>query len=325
MHFRDFKTAQDISKILNTTEMINPVLVLGNGFNIELGVFRDGWKGLLEKIAKELFDDKYSSIKDEFTLIVNSEDVTLPEVYDWLLIRYQEQSGKQSTKRKINPIVQKLIEKESKSLLESAPLEKGKISNVINWCKQKEAPILTTNYDKNLLLASTEFILQSSNNAKKSHSYPFNCCFSPNDMGETGDVLKQFAIWHINGFLSYRDSIRLNARDYVSLGSRVLTQVEKLKRELVDDRTWISIFIRGDLIFAGIGLGPQETVIRSLLIERKRYYLNHGQSVPKAYYIRYNKTTIDDVDIGQQLFLESLGLEFLDLKPGEKLSDVFKN
>lgn len=86
-------------------------------------------------------------------------------------------------------------------------------------------------------------------------------------------------------------------------------------------RTWLEAFYNGDLIFAGLGLDSQEVVLRWMLIERRRQLLNINNNSTKAYYIKFNDG--NEMSEEKRKFFDSLEIETLELKKGEKLSDVF--
>lgn len=321
-----------------------PVLVLGNGLNISAGVFSKGWPGLLEKIGSNLFGDAFLDYVDDFYRLMDAK-MPLTEVYDWLLIKHEEKTEKFSDKKTINPLISKLVYDESKKISKEG---EDKIRSVVEYCKSKDMPILTTNYDQ-LLLPANE--IYGKGCCKKisgeevsfqkprwigglghSKSYPINAYYKDIEFENLNKLEEEFAIWHINGIACFPESIRLNSRDYCYYAHRLNGKIneknilpkkqEDLNRDCL---SFVDILFRGNLIFAGMSLEPQETIMRWLLCERKRFYLHNKLEMPKSVFLRYHRTKRDQINYENEMYLNALGIETVDMHPGVSLDDVFKD
>ncbi len=319
-----YYSAKDIALFLESQQLKNRVYVLGNGINMAVGMFASGWKGFIGDFAKDLFEDTYSLIEQGIDILIKSNSITAPELYDWLLLKYLELVRDEKEPQKtINKKLKNFILKHSLSFRHNDSL-----GPIRDYCLKRNYPIITTNFDITLLGMHKEY--GATNREEAQIIFPkriekknaLSSYFSPKTITNTDDLLHQFAIWHINGIVSYPEGIIMNLRDYEKLGSVVKKRVNIWKR---GDNTHdcVSIFLDGDLVFGGISLDSQEIVLRWLLIERKRKYLHH-EHAPRAYYIRYHGENESNKDLSKEAYFNDLGIIVLDLAPGEDLTDIFQ-
>ena len=330
-------TSVEINKIINGLD--NPIVVIGNGLNIEAGVFKGGWGGILQRIAERLDSEKTVDSSEEETIssfasrMLENKDthsVSLTELYDWILIKYDRyristeqflDTAKKSysSKVKVNKILQEIVEIEQRNLANRVGMSK-----VAKWCMAKNADILSTNYDKCFLTLSDaisngkiERRKDRDGKAIDTKAFPVASSYRIQDKSKKCS----FNLWCINGFVDKPGSPRLSLRDYVNYANFIR------REQLVFDEskdTWVRRFIDRPLVFAGISLEPQEVILRTLLIERMRYHITNKKAFPPfSYFIQYNRRNRSEMNDVKREFLNDFGVEVLDLQKGEKLSDCF--
>lgn len=203
--------------------------------------------------------------------------------------------------------------------------------------KAWNVPVLTTNFDSNIEVDLQATILRHPINGFRkgfTHYYPWNIVCLPDSHTNTSDLLNQFGVWHINGMLKYKESIRLGLTDYMGQVERARRMINSMKKDgdspfsrlNMDNwsgyNTWLHILFNTDLCVLGLNLDVNENFLRWLLIERQKYYkrfIDHGITTCKGWYV-YSK---DDKELsdGKRLFLESVGLKLIEL---ETYKDVYE-
>lgn len=196
--------------MINSLERLKQVLsenrydlafIVGNGINrFAYGCIRDvSWNGLLLEVWQQI---SYRTMSDI------SSGISLTEFYDIM----EMEAGS------IDKVRQKVVD----LLGEWRPAEYHK------WLQEKisldwDVPLLTTNFDMNLNEGLTLNKLESEN-LKFTDYYPWNVYFSNTELNYSTEG---FGVWHINGMLKYKRSIRLGLSEYMSLSSRVRTFLHK--------------------------------------------------------------------------------------------------
>lgn len=204
-------------------------------------------------------------------------------------------------------------------------LEKWKPHPYHEWLQNKfiewNIPLLTTNFDRNL---DAGLRIYKFNNTKFTDFYPWNVYFSKKELGSP---LDGFGIWHINGMVGYRRSIRLGLSEYIGLSARVRSYLhndDKLddfynKTENWNgDQTWLHIIFNRSLCIFGLGLDENETFLRWLLIERAKYFKKFPKRAKKGWYICRS----NDLTNGKRFLLEHIGFEVVAL---DSYKDVYEN
>ncbi len=338
-HIR-YYTAGEVNAVINKLEQ--PAVVIGNGLNAEAGVFRGGWAAILQQIAQRLdsrIDERFQGngpLESFVVRILNdpsSNSVSLTELYDWLLIKYERlmisKKGFYKTKKEsysskeiVNQeLISTVIEESNKPYVDSG------MSTFIHWCVCKNADIISANYDDCLLylpVADCDGEYKYRGKYEKppedTETFPVSHSFLLRD----NDTKKRdIQLWCLNGSIEMDKSPRLALRDYVNYAKFIKNN------QLIFDsekNTWIRQFVDKPLIFAGISMDSQEIILRMLLIERMRYYLiKEKEFPPPSYYIQFNKKGVKAMDEVKREFLKDFGVIVLELQDGEKLSDCFKS
>ena len=320
-------SAEEINTIIS--KMNRPAVILGNGLNEESGYFKGGWNNLLLRFACELDSeiDKEGTGKQELELFakrilsdLENNSVTLTELYDWILLKFERiciknkgfnNNKMHSSKDNINTKLISIIKSESNMVSDYSVYD-----SFLRWCFKKKADILTTNYDSILpsvpgLVCNGKYEYRGVDKKKKSDTKTFPVAHSYLLGDETN-------LWFINGFIDKTTSLRLSLRDYAQYTKKYGDYIYKSS-----EKTWIRQFIDRPLIFAGISLDSQETILRTLLIERMRYYIGKKSFPSESFFIKWGGSKgMDDV---KREFLKDLGVSVLELQFGEKLSDCFKS
>lgn len=282
----------------------NYVFVIGNGINqyAELG----SWADLLKNLTNE--DDSLRQMISEDS----KSEISFFEIYDLLKLQ------KKSTEIR-NSLLDKIEQSYTK--------KDDRILKIRNALKDLKFPILTTNYDRNLDFDLNKHYLDTSSNFTR--IYPWNVCYSDIEKGKF-DTLNDFAVWHINGVVDYKESIRLGLKDYAGLFARekkfyVGNSNEKSVQPNFSTRnTWLDIFFKKPLCIIGLGLEKDEIFLRHLLLKRYQYRKNGcltkiAKDSPADIFICANK---DEKAIP---FLELLGFEIVRTKEEKDYSGMYEN
>lgn len=182
---------------------------------------------------------------------------------------------------------------------------------VVGWARANGVPILTTNFD-DVLAQVGPFQLRPSPSKQFTDYYPWERYYSDKDLQtpETG-----FGIWHINGMLTYRRSVRLGLSHYMGSVERARSWIHKGKeRRLFSENgmdtwrgseTWVHIVVSLPLLIFGLGLEENEVFLRWLLIERARYFKKYPARRKPAWYVY----TSPNESAGKLFFLEGIGIQ----------------
>ncbi len=248
------KIYYDLIKTINTG---NQCFLIGNGinrYNQKKSESDVSWEGLLLKIYNNLSPKKRNFIP---------EGIALPEFYDIIdLVK----DGKVKTS----------LQKEFADKLDWNP--KSHHRNIISKIKERDAQILTTNFD---------FVLEKAANAEMyryrveglrllSDFYPWDSYFSDT---EKDDPFNSFSIWHMQGQKNYHRSIKLGLNQYLLMVEKSKRYFPAIKNNENEKpyQTWLSLFFEKDLIIMGLGLQEQEIFIRWLLLQRAKYFKNRPE------------------------------------------------
>ncbi len=194
---------------------------------------------------------------------------------------------------------------------------------MIDW----NVPLLTTNFDRNL--DYTPYItlpihkMELSSQQKFTDYYPWNVYFSNQKLT---NPIQGFGVWHINGMVGYRRSIRLSLSEYTRLASRTQKYLhgddrlydfdEKNKNYWQGLHTWLHIIFNCSLCVFGLTLDENETFLRWLLIERARYFRKFPERNRQGWYVCKKDETIPE---GKKMYLDYVGLRLVQLDSYEDI------
>lgn len=180
-----------------------------------------------------------------------------------------------------------------------APIRQFKTNKVLlqvqKYIENWKVPVLTTNYDYNLETGYTRHILRH----PKNDNYRVITSYYPSDRYYSyrviSDPSRDFAFWQINGFLDFNQSIKLSFSEYMAQVSYARKYLHKLYHsddfELKDRsywngyNTWLHAFFNCSLCVFGLKLDEDETFLRWLFIERKKYFRKFPDRAKGGWYI----------------------------------------
>lgn len=185
------------------------------------------------------------------------------------------------------------------------------------FAQSYDIPILTTNYD-NLFAKSinARFINFSKN--KIDETLPISCCYTTQSIPD----VNKFAIWHLNGMLTYPKSIVIGLSHYM----RNLEKIRKLiiptnyfNAELFENiiftnnaikDTWINLIFTKELYIFGLSLDTDEVLLRWLLLERAKLFSLYQDKHKGCWYV-LTKKDYHKLTTGKKYFLKSIGCEIV--------------
>ena len=184
---------------------------------------------------------------------------------------------------------------------------------IMNWAVRHCTPVLTTNFDQ-VLSDAVNAQFWRPQNPKFTSYYPWECHFSQTAIT---DPCASFGVWHINGMVKYKRSIRLGLSHYMGSVQRARTWLHrsgaaplfgaKDRRIWAGANTWIHVVFNKPLLIFGLALEENEVFLRWLLIERAKYFKKFRERFHPAWYV-YKNDMSDDRQAGKLFFLESMGV-----------------
>lgn len=274
--------------------------VVGNGINrFAYGESQDiSWNGLLLNVWQQISNRTLSDI---------STGISLTEFYD---IMEFEAGSIDSVRLKVVDLLERWKPVEYHSWLQN---------KLADW----DVPLLTTNFDRNLD-NGLRFHKLEGGGTGFTDFYPWNVYFSN---AALSSPTKGFGVWHINGMVGYRRSIRLSLSEYTGLSARVRSFLHE--EDSLDDfnlknksywkgcNTWLHIIFNSSLCILGLALDENETFLRWLLIERAKYFGRFPDRKKKGWYI----CRPNEVSEGKRFYLDYLGFELVVL---DSFDDIYK-
>lgn len=273
-------------KALLRKPRVKPALIIGNGVNLYDSA--DGTSNWLQLLL-QLWRNNIGSVTKEAL-----EGISLTEFYDALDLK---------------------VGNSSKSL--QAEFCKGMAHwqakdhhrYIVQWAKDNQCPILTTNFE-NTLSDALGLKLHRLKALRFTDYYPWSNYYADKPISDTSN---EFAIWHINGMQHYKRSIRLGLSHYMGSVERARPMLHKSGNRLFNKaefskwpgrHTWLNAIFQNDLFIFGLSLEVTEVFLRWLLIERAKFFKKFPKNKREAFYI-HDKPLAP----GQQLFLESVGIK----------------
>ena len=266
-------------------------LVIGNGVNRYSEGGRSSWQNILNQLASPALGAG-SSIP---------HGISFTEFFDTLELRDNKTQAE----------LQKQV---CELLLRWKP--SGQHSRIASWAQRNDAPIVTTNFDNLLALASSSTIHTLKSEGFTAH-YPWSHYFSPE---EIDSPLSGFGIWHINGTIKYHQSIRLGLTHYMGSVQRARSWIHgaseeglfstKDRKSWVGASTWLHIIFNRPLLFFGLELNENEVFLRWLLIERAKYFKKFPLRQKPAWFL-YAPSQGDTFAPGKRYFLERVGFQIV--------------
>lgn len=303
MNFPQKDITSDICSILKSHKN-DLAFVLGNGINrAAYGNKQDtSWMGLLQELYGE-----YS--KNELPKINGGMSYT--ELYDIIEMHQND-----------NVLRTHVIEKYSQ--WKPVDFHQRLFKSLKEFWN---VPVLTTNFDLNLEIEDIGFSkhlmkypVEGGNKGYKfSNYYPWNSYYGR--IGNWIQIFNEFSVWHINGTVNYKNSIKLGLTQYISQCQHARKYIHKGNDNLDlfngknvrywdGINSWLHLIFNKSLCIIGLTLDANEVFLRWLLIERKKY-LNKKKFDHEGWYICTNDEIKNQED--KKFFLNEMGFEVVDL------------
>jgi hypothetical protein len=153
----------------------------------------------------------------------------------------------------------------------------SKKSKLLDFICNKNLSILTTNFDLNIekYFWCDAFKPKESWNAGS---------FYMLDRNYTSNTDSSTKVWHIHGSVDKYRTILFSTTRYMRMTRRI-TELFNAKDESILEKTWLKDFLTKPLIIVGLGLGPEEFLLRWLFIERLHYLRRNKISLQPSYYL----------------------------------------
>ncbi len=290
------KITGTIPAFIRSQESGRVALVIGNGIHrYESSAQVNDWCGMIEDLALSHGLDPRP----------HRGNLSLTELFDLIDLKLEQvEEPKSLTEQFCQPL----------RFWKDAPHHRS----LVSWAQANEAPLLTTNFDTVLaeaVGAPLRDMFQPHGQLKApTDFYPWEKYFANRSLESPCDG---FGMWHINGFINYRRSIRLGLRHYMGSVSRVRPWLSGLKGDAGaagrdgsqwrGRHSWLDVVFKMPLAFMGLQLGPQEVFLRWLLIERARYFNKYPDARRPAWYFHTARENSQE-DAAKYFFLDAIGV-----------------
>lgn len=295
-------TPMPLKQLLNA-QKTNLALLIGNGINrYGSHASTNSWNDLLISLAQRHIDPSIFDIPS---------GVSLTEFYDSLELALSPASRSGA------------LQNEFCTPMYSWIPDTHHVA-ITNWAIASHSPILTTNFD-GLLSQAANASLFSLPGIPFTDFYPWNKYFGLEQL-DRADI--GFGIWHINGTIRYRRSIRLGLTHYMGSVERVRTWLHRgNERSLFRGKdvdgwtgysTWLHVIFNKPLLILGLGLEENEVFLRWLLIERAKYFKLFPDRRQPGWFVEPR----DYETAGKSYFLRSVGINRLSVF---SYDDIYSN
>lgn len=251
----------------------NSVLLVGNGVNLrDHAPTKVSWHGILKSMSPNGIIPEGYPLTEYFELLKNSNE-----------------SNKEIKTKFIDSIKD----------LQSNHSHR----EIIDACVERNAVLMTSNFDHAFQKVGN-FELSKIRNLNKgfTYYYPWQRFYLH------GSGLR---LWHINGDMRYKDSVKLSVMDYAGCLNyfRKFDPEEKGTRYR-RDKTWINELFEKDLIIMGLSLSEVEIFIRHVLIRRNAYAKKKGLKI-KGYFLKIKEDrSLSNTRL--EFFLNNVGIEIVE-------------
>jgi len=289
--------------------------LVGNGINLFGESNGLSWENLLKKLWKDTLNEDVKKIP--------RRGISYTEIFDILeIINGKDGKGGGNSE---NMLQNRVVE----SLKEWEP--KGHHKKFINFAKNNNIPVLTTNFDETLKRAIEDGDIKIFRTQKKGFTdyYPWDSYYGAKKFD---NPLNGFGIWHINGMIKYKRSIRMGLNHYIGAirhAQKLINGDNEENRLFSGDskknvwkgsKTWLQIIFYKHIFIFGLGLDEREIFLRWLLITRAKYFKKFPQMKRKGWYC-YAKEDKEIMNDGKKFFLKKVGIEPVCV---EKYCDIYE-
>lgn len=296
----------NLKRVLEDHKDLDLAFVIGNGVNRYIQGNDDwSWKNILCKAWGQFTNYNVSCI----------EGMSLTEMYDILELHIE--------RNKADSLKEKIIE----PFKEGCQLES--YEEIRKYLEHWDVPVLTTNFDHMLEMGYSRMTLKhpliTGRYYAKNYYYPWDRYFSNKQIH---DAAHDYAIWHINGFVDFPKSIKLSSSEYIAQASYSRAYIHKNSMDdfynkninnWIGYNTWLHPIFNCSLCFIGLSLNEDETFLRWLLLERKKYYKKFPDRVHQGWYVYKEDEMFQQ---GKELFMKGVGLEPVAVK---EYSEIYED
>ena len=248
------------------------LFIIGNGLNVAMGS-KSTWENVLLDIYTCWNDRNY--FKEDCEEFINSKMPSISKM-DAMILALREQGDRQKQiKNREQKTLSSLIGK-----IQSIKFNSKK-SKLLDFIYNKNLSILTTNFDLNI----EKYLWQDAFKPKESWNAGSFYMLDRNYASNTDSGTQ---VWHIHGSIDKYRTILFSTTRYMRMARRI-TQLLNATDKSNLEGTWLKDFFTKPLIIVGLGLGPEEFLLRWLFIERLHYLKRNKISLPPSYYL-YIKT-----------------------------------
>ncbi|MFC1837211.1 hypothetical protein ACFLYW_00830 [Thermodesulfobacteriota bacterium] len=272
--------------------------IIGNGINYHFNKQNSSWEDLLLFLwSKHTFETK-SFIPP---------GISFTEFYDALEIQnYSKNNFSGELQKDVKDRMANWIANKEQNI-------------ILNEIKSLNSPVLTTNFDDQIP-RSLNLDFHKMTDTKFTDYYPWSCYYSshPQQFPEDG-----FGVWFLNGMIKYHRSIKLGLSQYMGNVERARKLIHEKPENISFEgknrnfwsghKTWLHILFNKSLFIFGLGLDENEIFLRWLLIERAKYFRKFTDRKHKGWYLMKTDEQAKN-NIGKKFFLESVGIEVLEVK-----------
>lgn len=196
---------------------------------------------------------------------------------------------------------------------------------VIEFAMANNIPVLTTNYD-NLLAKTVNARFYDFSNGHIDVSSPISCCYTTQSTPNIND----FAIWHPNGMIRYRQSILIGLTHYMRNLGKIRSKIfcsNNFNAELFENiynetesigNTWIKLIFTKNMFIFGLTLDQDEVVLRWLLLERAKFYSLYPYMRKEGWFV-LPKKEYRRLTSGKRCFLKSIGFKVVCMEDYESM------
>lgn len=300
----------DINELKKNLSQGEYAYLIGNGINLANG--GTGWDQLLKSVVSSLVG-RGTYIYDA----IGKQGITNTEIQNIIPLEYNRKRGESISPKEI---MQHVCNSVSNLVFPQ--------NHMLDYIKNNNAEILTTNYDLNIenYLWKEKGNFQRTRDGnefyKTSNFYPWDYYYCEKANNRTG---KTSSVWHIHGDIDHWQSIILSLSQYVGASNKAKNQINMSDQTHKLEKcagTWLHSLFTKPLIIAGLALDPQEFFLRYLLIERAGWIKFHGIRMQPSFYL---SRAHEEKKPGKSQFLSFLGIKTILFRDNNIYNDPIWN